>query len=96
MFIFIDKHNTILMRKKVLIKEAGFLEFIRSFFRAKSDGKEKQWISNIRKINPELGDKWADFDQKSDKLLYTIRQNYLDRGDMKGAAEIDKIIDKYK
>lgn len=84
------------MRKKILVKEAGFMDFIRSFFKAKSQGKEKSYIASMRKVNPDLADAWAEWDQKNDDLLRVVKKNYLRMNMPKKAAEIDTIINMYK
>lgn len=84
------------MRKKILVKEAGFINFVKSFFSAKSQGKEKSYIASMRKVNPDLADAWADWDKKSDSLLDTIKNNYNRMNMPDKAKEIDTIIDKYK
>jgi len=84
------------MRKKILVKEAGFIEFVRSFFKAKSGGNEKEYIQKLRKASPDLADAWSDWDQKADDMLLTIKKNYLKKGKLDKAKEIDDIIAKYK
>ena len=84
------------MRKRILVKEAGLIDFIKSFFTAKSQGKEKSYIASMRKVNPDLADAWADWDEKADNLLNTVKKNYLRMNMPKKAAEIDALINKYK
>jgi predicted transcriptional regulator len=60
------------MRKKVLVKEAGFLKFLSSFFKAKADGKEEQWINAVKKQNKELGDTWQQYDDAIDQKWNTF------------------------
>lgn len=83
-------------KKRILVKEAGLLDFFRSFFRAKSQGKEKEYISKMRKVSPELADAWSDWDSKADDLLITIKNNYLRMNMPDKAAKIDALIAKYK
>lgn len=84
------------MSKKILIKEAQFIDFIKSFFRAKSDNKESKWLSQMRKFDSDLADKWAVVNDKTDELLYATRDYYLKRNKPEKAAEIDDLIKKYK
>lgn len=84
------------MSKRILVKESGLMDFIKSFFQAKSQGKEKSYIASMRKVNPELADAWSDWDTKSDNLLQTVKKNYLRMNMPKKAEEIDVVINKYK
>ena len=52
------------MRKKILVREAGLVDFFKSFFQAKADGKESQWLQRLRKADPDLADIWKDYDDK--------------------------------
>lgn len=63
------------MSKRILVKEAGVIDFFKSFFRAKADGKEKAWINNLEDKNAELADIWKDFDE-------LITKNMADRKKM--------------
>jgi hypothetical protein len=62
------------MRKKIKITEAGLMGFFKSFFRAKSDGKESEWLSSLRSKSPELADIWTDYDDKLSKDIAFQRQ----------------------
>lgn len=83
------------MRKRILVKEAGFMDFIKSFFKAKSQGKEKQYIASMRKVNPDLADAWADWDTKADNLLHIVKKNFIRLNMPEKAAEVDALINKY-
>ena len=48
------------MSKRILVKEAGLMDFFKSFFQAKVDNKESQWLSKLRKADPDLADIWSD------------------------------------
>ena len=37
------------MSKKILVKESGIGNFFRSFFQAKADGRESDWLKRLRK-----------------------------------------------
>ena len=52
------------MRKKVLVKEAGFMAFMKSFFKAKANDKDSEWLKDVRKINPKIADIFSDYDNK--------------------------------
>lgn len=81
------------MRKKILVREAGLMDFFKSFFQAKADGRESQWLQRLRKADPDLADIWKDYD---DKLSTSMRnqQAMLKRygADTTG---VDNIIKKY-
>jgi hypothetical protein len=88
------------MPKKILIKEAGFIDFIKSFFKAKESKKEKEWISRLKKVDPEVGDAWKKFDDSSDALLNNLKKVYQDMNmpeaeKAKKIKDIDDIIKKY-
>jgi hypothetical protein len=83
------------MSKKILVKESSFLDFLKSFFRAKSQGKEAKYIQTIRKYDPNLADKWSKFDSAANKHLELLRQYWLDKGDTKTAKEIEDLMTKY-
>jgi hypothetical protein len=55
------------MSKKIKITEAGLSDFFKSFFRAKSDGKESEWLFSLRSKSPELADIWKDYDDTLSK-----------------------------
>ena len=52
------------MRKKILVRESGLMDFFKSFFQAKADGRESQWLQRLRKADPDLADVWSDYDDK--------------------------------
>jgi len=84
------------MSKRILVKEAGFIDFIKSFFNAKSQGKEDKYIQAIRSYDPDLADAWARWDNAADDALLTVKQYYLKKGKTDKAKEIDDLIAKYK
>jgi hypothetical protein len=81
------------MRKKILVKEAGLVDFFKSFFQAKADGRESQWLQKLRKADPDLADVWSDYDDKLSKSMYqqkAMLQKYgLD------TSKVDSMIKKY-
>jgi hypothetical protein len=81
------------MSKKILVKEAGFIEFIKSFFNAKSKGKEQKFINTIRKYDPDLADNWSKWNDSADRYLLTMKKYWEDKGNTKKAKEIQDILD---
>lgn len=81
-------------KKKFLVKEAGFVDFMKSFFNAKASGREASFIQQIRKQNPELANVWSNWNDKMDTLLKNTKkdlQHYkLD------TTDIDNVLKKYK
>jgi hypothetical protein len=51
------------MSKRILVKEAGLMNFFKSFFKAKADGNESEWLQKLRKADPKLADIWHDYDK---------------------------------
>lgn len=81
------------MSKKILVKEAGLIDFFRSFFRAKSKGKESQWLGALRKADPKLADIWTDYDDALSKNMWNQKRILQRRG--LDTTHIDKIITQY-
>ena len=84
------------MSKRILVKEAGFIDFIKSFFNAKSQGKENKYIQTIRDYDPDLADAWARWDRDANNALLIVKKHYLESGKLDKAKEIDDLIAKYK
>lgn len=82
------------MRKKILVKEAGFVDFVKGFFKAKSQGKEDKAIEAIKKYDKDLGAAWEKWNNSSDNLLMIVKRYYEKIGDTKKAADIQNTIDK--
>ena len=81
------------MGKKILVKEAGILDFFKSFFQAKADGRESQWLQRLRKADPDLADKWSDYD---DKLSQSMQQQKRDLQSLGlDTSKVDAMIKKY-
>lgn len=79
------------MPKKIKITESGLMGFFKSFFRAKSDGKESEWISALRAKSPELADIWKDYDDELSKTTAWNRQMMLKYGgDTKNLDDFQK------
>jgi hypothetical protein len=81
------------MRKKILVREAGLIDFFKSFFQAKGDGKESQWLQRLRKADPDLADTWSDFDDKVSKTMYNQKARLQSMG--LDSSHLDKIIKQY-
>jgi hypothetical protein len=81
------------MGKKILVKESGVLNFFKSFFQAKADGRESQWLQRLRKADPDLADKWSDYD---DKLSQSMQQQKRDLQSLGlDTTKVDAMIKKY-
>ena len=87
------KHKGIAMRKKILVKEAGIMDFFKSFFRAKSKGNESEWLKRLRKANPDLADVWTNYDDKLSKSMWQQKRDPENLG--LDASHIDAMIKKY-
>lgn len=81
------------MSKKILVKEAGLVDFFKSFFAAKSKGKESEWLQRLRKADPKLADIWNDYDQKLTYSLNTQKKILSKYGI--DTSEIDDLMNKY-
>jgi hypothetical protein len=81
------------MRKKILVREAGIMDFFKSFFRAKAKGNESEWLQRLRKANPDLADVWADYDDSVSKSMWQQKKSLEKLG--LDASHIDTIIKKY-
>lgn len=56
------------MSKKIRINEVGFFKkLINSFFSAKSDNKETDWLNIVKKHDDELAAIFGDFNDRVDK-----------------------------
>ena len=81
------------MGKKILVKESGVLNFFKSFFQAKADGRESQWLQRLRKADPDLADTWSDYD---DKLSQSMQQQKRDLQSLGlDTTKVDAMIKKY-
>ena len=93
MFIFISKHKRIPMSKRILVKESGIANFFRSFFQAKADGRESDWLKRLRKADPKLADVWSDYD---DKLSASMRNQQAMLKKYGGdTTHLDNFVKKY-
>jgi hypothetical protein len=81
------------MRKKILVKEAGIIDFFKSFFSAKSKGTESDWLKRLRKANPKLADVWTSYDDKLSKSMWQQKRDLEALG--LDASHVDAYIKKY-
>jgi hypothetical protein len=81
------------MPKKILVREAGLIDFFKSFFNAKANGRESEWLQRLRKADPDLADTWSDFDDSVSKSMYQQKRDLQSLG--LDTSHIDKIIKKY-
>ena len=81
------------MRKKILVRESGLIDFFKSFFQAKADGRESQWLQRLRKADPDLADIWSDFDTTVSKSI-NLNKSYLQKHGL-DTTKVDTIIKKY-
>lgn len=81
------------MRKKILVKESGVMDFFKSFFQAKADGRESQWLQKLRKADPDLADVWSDYDDKLAKSMQQQKRDLQSLG--MDTSHIDAVIKKY-
>jgi hypothetical protein len=63
------------MSKRILVKEAGLMKFFQSFFNAKADNKESQWLAKLRKVDPDLADIWSDYDKSVTRQMINQKRN---------------------
>jgi uncharacterized protein (UPF0335 family) len=48
------------MSKKILVKEAALGKFLQSFFIAKANGKDNEFINKLDKVSPKVAAMWDD------------------------------------
>jgi hypothetical protein len=48
------------MSKKILVKEASLSKFLQSFFIAKANGKDDEFINKLDKVSPKVAAMWGD------------------------------------
>jgi hypothetical protein len=80
---------------KRLLSEGILDKFFSLFLKAKAQNKESDWLSRLRKEDPELADIWSDWDKHTDKLLTQSRQALKDAGAESDYSNVDAIIKKY-
>ena len=80
------------MSKKTLVELNLFDKLFKSFLKSKSEKKELDFIKKMRKINPELGNKWHDWNQSMDRALTNLKNDMQKKG--LDTKEIDKVLNK--
>lgn len=80
------------MSKKTLVELNLFDKLFKSFLSAKSEKKELDFIKKMRKINPELADKWNDWNQSMDRALINLKSDLQKKG--LDTKEIDRVLNK--
>jgi hypothetical protein len=48
------------MSKKIIVKEAALGKFLQSFFIAKANGKDNEFINKLDKVSPKVAAMWDD------------------------------------
>jgi len=81
------------MSKRILVKEAGLMNFFKSFFQAKANGNESEWLQRLRKADPNLADVWEDYDDKLSTNM-RLQQQTLDKYGL-DTSKVDDMIKKY-
>ena len=80
------------MPKKTLVELNLFDKLFKSFLKSKSEKKELDFIKKMRKINPELANKWNDWNQSMDRALVNLKTDMQKKG--LDTKEIDKVLNK--
>lgn len=86
-------------KKRTLVELGLFDKLASSFFKAKSNNSEAEWISKIRNTNPELADLWAKWDTDMNKALSIGRQGvekFAKDLPKETESNIDRIIKQYR
>jgi hypothetical protein len=78
---------------KILVKESGLRNFFRSFFSAKSKGKEGEWLQSLRKADSKLADLWTNYDDALSKSMWQQKRDLEKLGI--DASHVDAMIKKY-
>jgi hypothetical protein len=81
------------MSKRILVKEAGIADFFKSFFKAKANNKESEWLTRLRKADPKLADVWSDYDKALTRNMSNQKRNLEKLG--LNSSGVDAIIKKY-
>ena len=87
------KHNRNTMSKKILVKEGALGRFLQSFFIAKAQGKEDEFVNKLSKVSPEVGAMWNDLSKTIDNNV--ARQYKFLKSKGYPTNHLDDIIKKY-
>lgn len=80
---------------KRLLSEGILDKFFSLFLKAKAQNKESDWLSRLRKEDPELADIWSEWDKHTDTLLNQSRDALKKAGAKSDYSKVDAIIKKY-
>jgi hypothetical protein len=80
-------------KRRILVKEAGLMNFFKSFFNAKANNTESEWLARLRKADPDLADTWSDYDKALTRSMVNQKRNLEKLGI--DSSHIDTIIKKY-
>lgn len=80
---------------KRLLSEGILDRFFSLFLKAKAQNKETNWLSRLRKEDPELADIWSEWDKHTDTLLSQSRDALKKAGVDSDSSRVDAIIKKY-
>jgi len=61
------------MSKKILVKEAALGKFLQSFFIAKANGKDDEFINKLDKVSPKVAAMW---DELNNTINTDIAKQY--------------------
>jgi hypothetical protein len=81
------------MARKILVRESGITNFFKSFFKAKADNKESEWLQKLRKADPELADVWVDYDKSLSNSM-RVQKAAMDKLGL-DSSHIDDFTKKY-
>jgi len=65
------------MSRKILVTESGLMNFFKSFFKAKADNKESEWLQKLRRVDPKLADVWSDYDKSLSNSMRVQKQLWI-------------------
>jgi hypothetical protein len=88
MFIFIDKRNTIML-KKTLIEGRVLDKWLQDFYSANVDKKEKL-VDLIKKTSPGLGNALIDWEKDFINLLASVKK--IKEKNNQDTTKVDKLL----
>lgn len=78
---------------KRILSEGVLDKFFSLFVRAKAQNKQTNWLSRLRKEDPELADIWSKWDTDVDDMLSLTKKLAKEKGI--DSTDIDSVIKKY-
>ena len=81
------------MAKRMLVKESALINFFKSFFKAKADGNESEWLRKLRKADPDLADVWSNYDDALTNSMRVQKDAMVKLG--LDSSHIDAFVKKY-